>query len=72
MPSAMWMWPYRPRIRCGASRWALQRAFVSGADEPFARDLVRSFLCVVFPKSGPRLSGNSWTNWERNSAGRVR
>jgi hypothetical protein len=26
----------------------VQRAFIDGADEPFARDLVRSFLCTVF------------------------
>jgi hypothetical protein len=28
----------------------VQRTFISGAGEPFARDLVRSFLCVLFPK----------------------
>ena len=28
----------------------VQRVFVSGEGEPFARDLVRSFLCVLFPK----------------------
>ncbi len=28
----------------------VQRKFISGSDEPFARDLVRSFLCAVFPK----------------------
>jgi hypothetical protein len=26
----------------------VQRAFINGPDEPFARDLVRSFLCTVF------------------------
>jgi hypothetical protein len=27
----------------------VQRAFISGEHEPFARDLVRTFLCTVFP-----------------------
>ena len=27
---------------------SLQRSFINGPDEPFARELVRSFLCTVF------------------------
>jgi hypothetical protein len=35
----------------------LKRAFIRGADEPFARDLVRSFLCLVFPHERPETVG---------------
>ncbi len=36
--------------RLQAITLGVQRKFISGSDEPFARDLVRSFLCAVFPK----------------------
>jgi hypothetical protein len=31
----------------------VQRRFISGSEEPFARDLVRSFVCAVFPQQKP-------------------
>lgn len=33
----------------------VQRKFIEGADEPFARDLVKSFLCAVFPERTEEL-----------------
>jgi hypothetical protein len=35
----------------------VQRAVIEGAEQPFARDLVRSFLCAVFPQKRSEAVG---------------